>query len=90
MEKSSTDNNIIIYPNPVSYSLTVKITEQAEKLDVTFYDETGRQVGYFPQNNSTPSKDEFVYSVSNVPNGIYFINFKSGKYLKTLKLIVQH
>jgi hypothetical protein len=90
MEKSSTDNNIIIYPNPVSYSLTVKITEQAEKLDVTFYDETGRQVGYFPQNNSTPSKDEFVYSVSNVPNGIYFINFKSGKFLKTLKLIVQH
>ena len=90
MEKSSTDNNIIIYPNPVSSSLTVKITEQAEKLDVTFYDETGRQVGYFPQNNSTPSKDEFVYSVSNVPNGIYFINFKSGKFLKTLKLIVQH
>lgn len=90
MEKSSTDNNIIIYPNPVSSSLTVKIMEQAEKLDVTFYDETGRQVGYFPQNNSTHSKDEFVYSVSNVPNGIYFINFKSGKYLKTLKLIVQH
>ena len=90
MEKSSSDNNIIIYPNPVSSSLTVKITEQAEKLDVTFYDETGRQVGYFPQNNSTHSKDEFVYSVSNVPNGIYFINFKSGKYLKTLKLIVQH
>ena len=90
MEKSSSDNNIIIYPNPVSSSLTVKITEQAEKMDVTFYDETGRQVGYFPQNNSTHSKDEFVYSVSNVPNGIYFINFKSGKYLKTLKLIVQH
>ena len=90
MEKSAADNNIIVYPNPVSTALTVKITEQTEKIDVTFYDETGRQVGYFPQSQSSHSNNELVYSVSNVPNGIYFINFKSGKYLKTLKLIVQH
>jgi hypothetical protein len=90
MEKSAADNNITVYPNPVSTALTVKITEQTEKIDVTFYDETGRQVGYFPQSQSSHANNELVYSVSNVPNGIYFINFKSGKYLKTLKLIVQH
>ena len=90
IEKSSDNHDILIFPNPVSTSLTVKITGQNDKLDVTFYNEAGRKVGYFPQSPSSDSNNEFVYSVSNVPNGIYFINFKSGKYLKTLKLIVQH
>ena len=90
IEKSSDNHDILIFPNPVSTSLTVKITGQNDKLDVTFYNEAGIKVGYFPQSPSADSNNELVYTVSNVPNGIYFINFRSGNFLKTLKLMVQH
>ena len=77
-------NEIIIYPNPVKDQLMVQI-EDLPSSDVRLVDETGRSISLDPIHIT----EGFLYDVSNLKKGIYFIHTHSNTQTITQKVIIQ-
>jgi|GEM_PF-2141391 len=74
----SNNNAIKIYPNPANNKITIDATDVT---DVKFFDVLGKQI------ISTKTND---VDVSNLPEGVYFIQVKTNASTSTQKVIVQH
>ena len=88
---------IMVYPNPVAKSFQVSLAGNSVIKEITLVDVLGNEVfpplggmkgGVTPTPN--PSKEvKITIDVSNLSNGVYFINLKTNEGLITKKLVVQ-
>ncbi|MFI5141038.1 MAG: DNRLRE domain-containing protein, partial [Bacteroidia bacterium] len=75
---TSIKNHLTIYPNPANNKITIDANNVT---DVKLFDVLGKQI--------TSTKDNVV-DVSNLPDGVYFIQVKTNTTTTTQKIIVQH
>ena len=78
IKQISNTNTIKIYPNPANNKITI---DANDILDVKLFDVLGKQI--------TSTKTNEV-DVSNLPNGVYFIQVQTKQGTTTQKVIVQH
>jgi hypothetical protein len=82
------ERTIVFYPNPVSDILYVDVENKTSaSYNIRLYDSQGKMVR---QTKATGGTVEF--SVSNLPNGVYFLNIYDESISKpeTHKIIVKH
>ena len=72
------NNNIKIYPNPANNKITI---DANDILDVKLFDVLGKQI--------TATKTNDV-DVSNLNEGVYFIQVQTKQNTTTQKIIIQH
>ena len=74
-------------PNPVSNVLRLKVLDsKAQKVNVSLLDASGRmlfQRGFVPETNA--HQEEF--EVSELANGMYFLQVNAGEKQATLKVV---
>ena len=70
-----------VYPNPANTSLTLTLSKGEGIAGVYMYDVLGNEV------LSTQQKE---IDVSNLPNGVYFVQVTTAQGINTQKVIVQH
>ena len=81
------NNDINLFPNPASDSITIKTTMNLKTaLSINIYNATGQQVKRFQVNQNNINKE---YSISDLKEGIYFVHFTTTEIIKALKLIVR-
>jgi len=81
--------NFVVYPNPVSESVTLSLnTQNMGNAICSIKDISGKEY-YKKQLNINSKYFEKTIDVSNFPPGIYFVNIKSKGFSETKKLIVQ-
>ena len=76
------ENNFSVYPNPVSSTITLQSNFDLENEEVKIVTVLGETVLTQKINNTT-------IDVSELNNGIYFIQIRANKYLFTKKIIKQ-
>lgn len=82
-----TESSFNVYPNPASQMLVVERTQGSlNQLYVRMFDETGREVSTLRSRRSTITSID----VSNLSNGIYFVEVVDGTRVENIKVIVQH
>ena len=76
------NRNSALYPNPSSGIFT--LTSSSLQQNITVYDQTGRTI-----MNIIPTQNTTSFDLSNVSNGMYFIQVKSNESVQVLKAVVQ-
>lgn len=79
-----------VYPNPTSDIIFISLPSTTnENLDIAIYDITGRLV--YSENTSqlNNTTNQHQISMSALPTGLYFVQLKSEKLHKTIKVIKQ-
>lgn len=82
------------YPNPFNPTTKIKFTipldVKRETRDVTLkvYDVLGNEVVTLVDEEKPAGEYEVVFDVIGLPSGIYFYQFKSGKFLNTKKMLL--
>ena len=74
------DNSVLVYPNPASEQLTVKLSASFEQLEIT---NLLGQVIYTANVNDT----EFTINVNDYRSGVYFIRLTGNQGVATKKFI---
>lgn len=76
-----------VYPNPASDYIKVEIPDYLiQNITISIFDEKGTQL----KNISlTKMNNIFEINVSNMPNGIYFLNITAGNQKTTKKIIIK-
>ncbi|MEA3445257.1 MAG: T9SS type A sorting domain-containing protein [Bacteroidota bacterium] len=78
------NTNWQIYPNPVEDNLKINFDDQSEKNNaISIFDFTGRQIMQINKN----IVGLISIDVSDLNNGIYFIQIESGKITSTSKFV---
>jgi photosystem II stability/assembly factor-like uncharacterized protein len=67
-------SSIILYPNPASGILNVEVSG-LQQASVEIYDAVGNHISSINKNISS---ERFSLNISNLSNGIYFLNIKTG------------
>lgn len=85
-------NNIAgvnLYPNPANDIATVNINlVESAKVAVNVYDVTGKLVSTVYNAQMNAGSNNVTIETADLESGIYFTTINSGKFSKTLKLIV--
>ena len=69
---------LVVYPNPVSSTLTLNVTLQtAAPVSITLYSTLGSVVGQI-QSSGVQGVNQFSIPVQSLPHGIYFVYLRSG------------
>lgn len=79
------ENSISIYPNPTNNIITVELEQIYTNTSITINNALGQTVVEEPLTSKLQQID-----VSELAEGLYFVNISSGIHRKQLKLIVQH
>ena len=77
--------NVSIYPNPASTLLTIDNSSQEKNLELQLINIEGQTV-----LNETTNSSRNVTNISELANGIYFLQVRNDKTTFNAKLIVQH
>lgn len=77
-------NYFSVYPNPSSDFIYIESNHKGEVLNIEIYDTVGRKVKHeFLINSNTP------LNLENLPNGIYFLQIKTGNQIVCKKKIIK-
>jgi hypothetical protein len=89
-DPTSNNTHFQLYPNPASAQIMIRYNLSEEsKVSITLFDLTGQVVKDLkPEGNLKPGKQDHVFSLSGLHEGLYFVRFKSGKNTRTEKLII--
>jgi hypothetical protein len=79
--------NLLIYPNPGNGLFHIQ-NNFNEDVCIQIFDARGNLVYNFNYSNSASNK-EFILDLSNIPNGLYFVNLYDKKEHFVNKLVVQ-
>ncbi|MFI5171619.1 MAG: T9SS type A sorting domain-containing protein [Chitinophagales bacterium] len=83
---NGSQNAITVYPNPAAGNATIYFDEPvAENSTMTVFDLTGKIL----LSNTISGDDHFILDVSNLSNGIYFVEVNSGTIKMRTELFVQ-
>lgn len=77
------NNNINMYPNPVSDILTIELKDNMQDVTLNITNISGQLI----YNNSTILNNKEVINLSNLSSGVYFINLTTNGISKHLKFI---
>jgi hypothetical protein len=75
------DDELKIYPNPANKSIAVSIPDDMKSYEINLLNMLGQTLLKTKSN---------VIEVSNIPNGIYFVNVQSDKTILNKKVIINH
>jgi Secretion system C-terminal sorting domain/Pregnancy-associated plasma protein-A len=78
-----------LYPNPAIGQVTVEVPMEADgNVNVAILDPAGK-TALAQQQTLSKGENRFTFDVSNLPNGVYFVQVRNGEFAKTRKLVVQ-
>jgi PKD repeat protein len=77
-------HNISLYPNPTANDLTIDIGNYTDTYTVTVYNNLGQAVTY-----KTELVDNNLLSLSELANGVYFVQIEGKNFSYRQKLVVQ-
>jgi|AntRauTorckE5430_2_1112549.scaffolds.fasta_scaffold09184_2 hypothetical protein len=87
---SYNDDNIAVYPNPVSTELNIDLLfAQSNAVSIQLMDLNGKIVA----DNSTIiglSPNNYTMGVANLENGLYILRVANGKSISTTKVTIAH
>jgi len=72
-----------VYPNPVTNSLNVSLSQRENKIEIALYSVLGQRL----LKRSFTSRKEIEIDVSSLQSGVYFLEVAIGNRTETLKLI---
>ncbi|MBZ0326410.1 MAG: T9SS type A sorting domain-containing protein [Altibacter sp.] len=77
---------VVVYPNPASEMVHIKLPKSSANTAVVIFDQLGRRVlmQYFSEPNST-----FTINISQLPQGVYFVKIEQGKKQATKRLLIK-
>jgi len=75
-------NDIQIYPNPVSYNLTIELPKKTNECVLILMDTNGKEI-----LRQKTSENSIILNMSSLPIGIYFIQVISTDLLITKKIV---
>lgn len=85
VEESDLLNAILIYPNPTHDEIKYSGMIQIESVEII------NSLGEVVLSDNTNSKGTTgVLDVSNLPSGIYLINFKGPKFIEIQRVLIEH
>ncbi len=85
INENSTDNNIVVYPNPNDGTFTIKINGDIEIETISIYNSTGQNVW----NNQLPiSNTAIPVTIENFSSGLYLIQMKTINGLLNKQIII--
>lgn len=78
-----------LFPNPSNGQVTVEVPMETEgKVSVVILDPAGK-AALTQQKTIGKGENQFTFDVSNLPNGVYFVQVRNGEIANTRKLVVQ-
>lgn len=81
-------NNVRIYPNPNTGFVTLEVsTNENTELNVSALDVAGREVLSFTKEIFSGT-NEVAFQTTELANGVYFLNIKTGSESKLVRMIV--
>jgi hypothetical protein len=80
------NDEVLVYPNPVQNEFAVWSSELGDGI-VELYDSFGKKI--FSRQQTINNKQQ-TFNVSDLPNGIYFLQLKSRERFITQKIAIQH
>jgi hypothetical protein len=88
-EEKEPNFGLEVFPNPSRYNSTIVVDlKESNKLDIQFYNISGRMVKRIEKTNAFVGRNEIVFSASDLPQGTYIIRVQSGNQIETTKYIV--
>jgi Secretion system C-terminal sorting domain/FG-GAP repeat len=81
-ELNSFPTQISLFPNPTSGKFTIDLGREYDELKVSVKNINGQDIEVNEEGFSQLS----TVDISNMPAGVYFIEIKSGKYMKTMRI----
>lgn len=76
-------NEILVFPNPTNGTLNVALTAK-ENTSVDIYNVVGKLI----YSSGIKNTQLFTIDINNQPNGVYFVNIKSGNSVTTKKVLL--
>ena len=76
-------NDILVFPNPTNGTLNVALTAK-ENTSVDIYNVVGKLI----YSSGIKNTQLFTIDINNQPNGVYFVNIKSGNSVTTKKVLL--
>ncbi|MDX1651788.1 MAG: T9SS type A sorting domain-containing protein [Brumimicrobium sp.] len=87
-DKKKNKPTLEVYPNPARYNSTLVIDiKESNKLEVQFFNISGRMVKRIEKTNVSVGRNEVVFDASDLPQGTYIIRAQSGKQVETTKFM---
>ncbi len=80
------DKGTILYPNPASEQLFLEITLPGRIVEFEIVDLSGKIVRS-EKRVAVTGRNRLIFSVSNLPKGIYFMRYDDGKGIQTKKFV---
>ncbi len=80
-----TKSSTVLYPNPNNGYFDLKLATIYTQLKVSIVDINGRTI--FSKSFNEIDSDIISVDVSNISNGIYFVNLSNNSYFETIKFI---
>ena len=81
-------NTLSLYPNPAQGQLNLAIrSNNTEQATITIYNNMG-QVVSSQNTNLLAGNNSIAMSITNLPNGVYFVQVRSANLQTTQKLFV--
>jgi hypothetical protein len=77
------------YPNPFNPSTMISYqVNSLSKVSLKVYDLLGREVATLVDELKGQGSYSVIFNATNIPSGVYFYRFQSGKYSETKKLLL--
>ena len=77
------------YPNPFNPATIIRFSvAEKQEASLQIFDITGRLVETLINQHLTPGKYEVTWQAGHLPSGTYFMQMKSGGFVKTRKMVL--
>lgn len=79
---------INISPNPADGFVNIDIEQNNNNCSIVLTDILGNKVCEIYSGLLSPGNRQFQYPTDELKSGIYFVNFVSGQFIKTEKVVI--
>lgn len=88
LDNKLANNSITVSPNPASDNISISYTTKLnEPLNISLLDLNGRVVKYWTNTENTKQPN---INITDVSNGIYFLQLKTNSFTQSSKIIIAH
>jgi hypothetical protein len=84
IQESNLQNQLTVFPNPIQEQFTLRSRIKKE-LNFSLYNVLGKAVPF----SFTKTRDEYFFSVGDIPKGIYLLQVSDGVETTSIKLLKQ-
>jgi hypothetical protein len=77
------------YPNPFNPATVIRFSvAEKQAASLLIFDITGRLVATLVNESLAPGEHEVIWQAGHLPSGTYFMQIKSGNFVKTRKMVL--